>query len=297
MTTATFKHCARLALQARIRLQLAIDAPTRPIDCALRLGLEVRMQKLPSLEGLYFPDSKAPLIVLGSDRPYGRIGSTTLHEIGHHLLGHGQKADWQRNEQAENADQDDKFINVADKEDERFADCVGRLIGMPRSAVDAQLMRRGWKPENLTAHQASMLAGLFGVGYTTFLHQCCWQLQRLSPEKMRELLKFQPNEIARDLIGTRAEKVRVVHVDEQWTGVPIDLAVNDLAILPANCQVDGSLAEVVEANSTHTIIRGVRPGSGLVYRTENAWGTTLRVSKRGYEGLADYRHLEDDDAN
>ena len=128
-----------------------------PFDIAEQLGLVVRLAALPSLEGMYSPAPRKT-VVLGTERPWGRIRHTCGHEIGHDVFGHGTRVD-------------ELCVgrHRAWSPEEYLADRFSTALLMPKLAVADALRRRGWDAAKLTALQSFVLAQDFGVGYSNFL--------------------------------------------------------------------------------------------------------------------------------
>src|SRR5882672_1823482 len=112
------------ALWLRRKLRVAFDQPICPVDAAEELGIEVRFMDLPSMEGMYVSGS-SPIIVLSSLRPHGRRNFTGAHEIGHHILGHGQQFDEMK---------ETKGARRIIDPNEFSADCFASHLLMPKSA-------------------------------------------------------------------------------------------------------------------------------------------------------------------
>ena len=87
---AAAREAMRSAFATRRALGIAREDPVNVFDVAIALGVEVRFQDAPSLEGMFARDPH-PLILLPSSRhrPMPRIRYSCAHELGHSQLGHG----------------------------------------------------------------------------------------------------------------------------------------------------------------------------------------------------------------
>src|SRR5438552_104143 len=123
------------ALKLRMKAAGNTNAPANPFELATSLGIDVRFLDLPSVEGVYLPQTP-PKILISSLRPAGRQAFTCAHELGHHQLGHGEKLD----ELIESRRSD--RINDPD---EYQADTFASFLLMPRTAVLHAFSIRGWR--------------------------------------------------------------------------------------------------------------------------------------------------------
>ena len=162
-------RAAREAARVRMRLGIGPTSSLCPLDIADALGIVVRLDALPSLEGMYAPGDR-DTVLLGAERPWGRVRHTCGHELGHHVFQHGTCVDelcvgrqptWEP--------------------EEYLADRFSTALTMPKLAVGDALRRRGWNPATLTAEQAFLLAQDFGVGYRNFVSHAERSLRMLSP--------------------------------------------------------------------------------------------------------------------
>lgn len=268
------------ALRVRMNQKLGLYGAICPYDLALDMGLEVRFETISSLEGIYRA-GPAPLILLNSLRPPGRRAYTCAHELAHHLFGHGTCVD-----------------ALLDQADERFepseyvADRFASALLLPKVAVSRAFATRGWVVQTCTPIEMYTIAGYFGVGYTTLVGYLENTLAILPTARAQELRRSSPRSIRHALLGTDATAVGVVVVDEQWGGRPIDVEVGDLIMLPPRRRLQGTCV-VVESTGAHPIARAVRPGTGVLEAESSS--IAVRVCRREYRGLYDYRFEEDPD--
>jgi Zn-dependent peptidase ImmA (M78 family) len=278
------EHLARAAVTAALRLRsdlaIPIAAPVCPFDIAEALKITVHFQAIPSLEGIYTPDG--PRIVIGSLRPAGRRAFTCGHELGHHTLGHGLSVD----ELVDDEDAKPKADN------EYAADRFASALLMPKLAVTNAFSSRGWSITSCTAEQAYVIAGAFGVGYTTLVGYMAHTLRVITTGTRDGLTRIRPNSIRKQILGFDPPHGLIV-IDAGWGERPIDLQVGDMALLPKGTRIEGGPLDVKGATARGVLAHAIVPGTAVV--TLDARTITARVARPAFEGLAIYRHLEDAD--
>ena len=272
---------ARQAIAAALRTRLTagygLDHAVCVYDLAEKLGVEVRFLDLPSMEGMYSTTS-SPTIVISSLRPSGRQAFTCAHELGHHTQGDGVEID-ELVEQWDKPRFDPK---------EFAADCFAGAVLMPKMAVSRAFSIRGWSMEECTPEQAFMVAGYFGVGYTTLVHHLRGALQVLPDTRVQALLKVSPRRAQSLLLGWQAPQTVVV-VDAHWTGRAVDVEVGNLIFVRGGAQSEGSCIESSSDLEHGRLFRATGPGIGRL-EAGSTWSVFVRVSRRDYVGRALYRH-------
>lgn len=268
------------ALRARHSAGFGLDNPVCVYDLAERLGVEVWLMDLPSVEGMY-SSASSPVVIVSSLRPPGRRAFTCAHELGHHDRGDGVEID-ELVEQWDEPRFDPK---------EFAADCFAGALLMPKMAVSKAFAARGWSMEECTPAQAFMVAGYFGVGYTTLIHHLSTALQVLPDRQARALLRVTPRKAQSLLLGWQTSHTVVV-VDAHWTGRAVDVEVGDLILVRGGAQSEGMCIEPSADAEPGRLFRAVRPGVGRLEAT-TAWSAFVRVSRRDYVGRALYRHWEE----
>lgn len=270
------RQAVAAALRVRSRLKRPLDQPVCPFGVAEALGVKVRFEPLASLEGLYAPDE--PLIVIGSLRPRGRRNYTCGHELGHHVLGHGFRLD-------------EAPIGVppgVQDEAEYSADRFSAALLMPKVAVERSFAVRGWRIGACSPIQIYVIANFFGVGYSTLVGYLERTLGVITSE-LAATVRIRPSAIRKEILGFEAPHDLVV-VDDRWGDRDVDVDVGDLVVLPAGSSVTGDSVRVDRIGG-HLLARAERPGVASV---QHLGGTAaLRVARREFRGLNDYRHLED----
>ena len=268
------------ALHSRRSVGYDLDHAICVYDLAEKLGVEVRFLDLPSMEGMY-SSASSPTIIVSSLRPPGRRAFTCAHELGHHDRSDGVKID-------ELVDQWDK-PHFDPKE--FIADCFAGALLMPKMAVSRAFAIRGWSMEECTPAQAFLLAGYFGVGYTTLIHHLTSTLQILPPTRAKALLKVSPRKAQALLLGWETP-YNVVVVDTHWRGRAIDVEVGHFILVCCGVQSEGACIESLSSVKHGRLFRAARPGIGRL-EAGTEWSAFVRVSRNGYVGRALYRHWEE----
>ena len=265
---------------ARTRAALGID-PTFsvcPFDIAGQLGLVVRLAAVASLEGMYSPGPRRT-VVLGTERPWGRIRHTCGHEIGHDVFGHGTRVD----ELCEGP-------RRAWSPEEYLADRFSTGLLMPKLAVADALRRRGWEARTLTTVQVFTLAQDFGVGYSSFVSHAEGTL-KIIPSFVADELRRQGRRLGpvRNAVAGMPVAEDVFVVDEHWGARPLDLETGDVVVIPPGALFSGRCARLSHDPAAHLV--AVDAGEGQLRLRRRRSAINVRVSRRGFTGLARYRYL------
>lgn len=276
------RQAALEAEKVRLAAKIPHTAPIDPIETAIKRGCGVRFMSVPSLEGIYTPPPK-PLIVIGSERPAGRRTFTCAHELGHHVFKHGAILE-QLQEQK----------HCSEKSPEEFlADTFAGHLLMSKSVVLNAIKSRGFTVPTLTPEQAYRLACYFGVGYGTAINHMTYALQIMPRSHSEALLKIQPKQIKSRYGATTAHSELIV-ADFHWLHRPIDAEIGDTIVLPKNAEIEaGNRLQLVENCEDVTIYRARSAGYSRAFCIEESWAVHIRISRKHYVGLAQYRFIEE----
>jgi len=275
-----------LAEAARVRLRARLDAFSAicVYDLAEHLGIDLRFQALPSLEGMYTPGEPA-IVVVSALRPTGRQRINCAHELGHHIFGHGTRLDQLIDNGAQTRFDPDEFLVT----------CFAEFLLMPKVAVMKALNLRGIDLNSCTPFDVFRVASYFGVGYRTLLHHVENNLREMKPERAAALRKTTPKRIRTDVVG-RDIVGELIVADEHWHGRPIDLHVGDVVILPRGVLVEGGRLMPLPALAPGIPYEAIVPGLGRASHETSGWSSYLRVASRvpngNYAGRSIYRHEE-----
>lgn len=271
----------RAALKMRQRANLSLWEPICPFDLAEAIGVDVRFQAIGSLEGLYVRNP-GPVIIVSSLRPAGRQAFTCAHELGHHHFSHG----YQVHQYLESASQ-----SRSKPQDEILADAFAAHLLMPKSLVARAFHVRGWSPTSVTAAQVFVLAGWLGVSYDALVTHLEFGLGLISTQWASGLRRETPKSIrAKYWPGVPGD---LMVIDPQWGGRSVDVRVGDHIVVTGTARVEEAKVSLVETTSGTTRFQAQAPGVGRIVRDDADWAVYVRISKRDYEGLSRFRHLED----
>jgi len=248
-----------------------------PYDVAARMGIEVQFHALPSLEALYFKIDP-PLIMVGTQRPAGRRGYNTAHEIGHHVFGHGTTVHQLRSE---------LHTKDATNPKEFLADVFASFLLMPKLAVSKAFADRGLAPASASPEDVYRIACYFGVGYTTIIFHLQHNLGLITEDQAATLGDSTPKQLRAALADQQSAELLVI--DEKWIGRPADIRVNDLLLLPNGTKVEGDALTSLD-NEHGLTARGVTPGIARLTSADDKWSLFARVSRHEYVGRSIFRH-------
>jgi Zn-dependent peptidase ImmA (M78 family) len=270
------------ALQVRRRLNISLEASVCPLDAAEKLGIDVRLMDIPSMEGIYVAGN-APKIMLSSLRPQARRSFTCGHELGHHIFGHGEQFDELVGEKSESR---------ADDPNEFTADCFSGYFLMPKVTIESGMKRRGLAYSSITPVQVYALASWLGVGYSTLINHLTYALNAISRSKAQELQKIEPRHIREQLLGQSVPS-QLHLADPHWVGRTVDCAVGDYLMLSAGIAIEGEQITVVKRESTFILAQATAPGIARITESRSEWAAFVRISPKDYTGRSCYRFEEE----
>jgi hypothetical protein len=88
------------------------------------------------------------------------------------------------------------------------------------------------------------VAAEFGVGYSTLIHHLTHSLRYLRTSKANELLKWTPQRIRREILGSDSGRA-LIPLDQHWLAKTLDVEVGTEVMLPKGSLPDGNLLEPV----------------------------------------------------
>lgn len=287
MIVASRRDLVRSAISRALHVRNAANIPLWdalcPFDLAEQCGVEVRFQTLASFDGMRSSDSDGSTIVVSSLRPPGRKAFTCAHELGHEVFDHGV--------------QFDELVGCREaprqcEPEEIIADAFAGFLLMPKSAVEHGLLVRGWHLASIGPRDIYSLASWLGVGYTTLIWHLQCGLRILGAKRADVLRKVRLPHIRKEILGYDCPGELVI-VDLHWRGRPVDIQVNDFALMPPGGRTEGTCIEAAPDATGRVLVRGVTPGIGRLILEESGWSAFVRVSRRDYVGRNKYRHLEE----
>jgi len=227
---------------------------------------------------MYSPEPR-PTIVVSVERPAGRRRYTCGHELGHHVFRHGARLD-ELAEEATTSWSPEEFIA------QRFASA----LLMPKLAVNSAFTKRGWSVSQPTSEMIFIVAQELGVGFTTLVRHFERTLGHIPHSAADALRRIRLPQLRNRLAGFQIEN-DVLVVDPHWDRRTIDVEVGDVLITPSTAEFEGGCASIVDCPVRHMIASA--PGIGRLIIKRGRPLVSVRVSRRGFVGLARYRHLEE----
>ena len=251
----------RAAFELRRSLSLTISEPIHSMELASRLGVDVRLEDCPSLEGMYLRDSRPRIFLPHSGhRPRGRLLFSCAHELGHHQLGHGTSADRYFS---------DEFGVSSKSPEEIAADTFASHLLMPRQAVVKSFERRRLPINNPAPLDCFLVSQELGVGFTTLLTQMSGGLRLLSYASASSLKKQKLAEL-RASIWFEARSSDLFVIDKHWIAATCNVTIADFIILPESMNNDGECVRKIANCAAY-------PGNA-VYKVEKKGTQSLAVS-------------------
>ena len=279
---ALTRMAMKAAIKTRARAGLDQTSPTCIFDLSEKLGVPVRFTDI-NMEGMYSGGDE-PRIFVSSQRPLARRIFTCGHELGHHEFGHGTTIDEMKEE----------AVALKDGNPEEFlVNAFSSFVLMPIIGLRGAFARRGVDMHAADPVQFFAVASNFGVGYATLITHLAYGVQEIAQGRARELLRSTPKSIRKSLLSDDTVDPLLI-VDSFWLAKPVDAEVGTSILLPAGSSAEGDILRPAGACAAGDIYKAARPGLG---RVSLGAGNEhfVRISKKGYAGLARYRHMEDDD--
>jgi Zn-dependent peptidase ImmA (M78 family) len=245
------------------------------------LKVKVRFVNI-NMEGAYVR-GETPRILVSALRPLPRRNFTCGHELGHHVFEHGSTVD--------------KLVKDREKTknfnpEEFLVDSFSGFLLMPTLGVRKAFASRGWKADLATPLQVFTIACNFGVGYETLIDHMAFALEMISPQKADTLRKVKLPAIRKIALGQESSDPLII-ADEKWALPTIDAEVGTYLLLPNTAEAaNGNIIEL-EGSLQGRLFRAARPGIVRVHCPNTSWAVFVRISRYQFEGLSQYRHLED----
>lgn len=272
------------AAEVRRECKISTLHPLNIYDICKQLEITVQFVSIPSIEGMYLNEDNAQRILISAHRPLPRKIYTCGHELGHHLFEHGSTMDELK-----------ESLDRTEYEPREFlVDCFSGFLLMPMLAILNAFKLRNWNPESASPLQFFVVACSFGVGYTTLIDHMCHSLRLLNNAKAAQLKKYSPKAIRQSLLGEAAPNALVI-VDKEWILKTIDVEVGYGVLLPETVQVEGDgLSHQLKIEQGNVFI-AERQGIVRVYCSEKNWSAFVRITRAEYQGLSEFRHIEEND--
>lgn len=268
--------------QIRSKLKLNMFEPINIFDACNTLDVTVRFVPV-SMEGMYVVREGAtkPDILISSLRPFGRRVYTCGHELGHHVFGHGNRID--------GLIEEGKPKPVYDN-DEFLVDTFAGALLMPIAGIEAAFKKRNWNMSDANAIQYFTISSIFGTGYSTLITHC--KVNGLINEwKATGLQKDSPAKILQRMMGPTTEKPYFKIIDDYAEVSVVDIETGSYIFLPEHTVIEGDHLNKLKKVETGDVFIATKPG--VIRAVAGSKGYFIRIQNAGYNGLAEYRHLED----
>lgn len=269
--------------QVRIQLGLDMIEPINIFDACIELGLTVRFIDV-NMEGMFISQQNKlyPTILISNQRPLPRRYFTCAHELGHYIFEHGNRVDVLADEATK---------PLSNNREEFLVDTFAGALLMPIEGIEAEFRKRGWDIKKVNPIQLCIICSTFNVGYATLIIHCRAN-KLITNEKANVLLKQEPAKILQSILGSDAPKSYFKIIDDCSSQSLIDLEVSNYLFLPQNIQIEGKHLMKYRETSVGTVYVAKHPGVIRVSSPDNSNTYFVRIQSSGYEGLAEYRHLE-----
>lgn len=245
------------------------------------LGVHVRFNNI-NMEGMY-QKGRPPRIHLSARRPLPRRVYNCAHELGHHVFGHGSSIDELR---------EDAKASIKDPK-EFLVDAFAGFLLMPTLGIRRAFAMRGWDPATATPLQLFTVACEFGVGYRSLVTHLSVSLNSISKGRADVLKRAQPKDMRTEVLGQETEDPLII-ADAQWSAPTMDSEVDTWVLLPKNTQIEGDVFTYERDLQHGSLFRATHPGIARAETSDGSFAVFLRVARKEYVGLAQYRHLEGD---
>jgi Zn-dependent peptidase ImmA (M78 family) len=238
MSTWTQAHRIANLAAAQAHRDLGIDTNCFPIDVYRAIedaGMVLMWRPLPRLFGWYFAGPR-PGILLNNQLDYGSQRHTAAHELGHHILGHGTRAD---------LDLDPLTDRRAGwTEVEKTAEAFASWFLMPRHAVLKALSQLG-RERIEEPVDVYLLSLLLGTPYRSTVRHLP-NLRLISRESAQSWLKVPPNRIKSGLDpgvdAPHSRKPDVWVINRSFADSTITMRIGDRLVVEldeSSDQIDG----------------------------------------------------------
>ena len=280
-----FTSAVTEADKVRIQLELDMFEPINVFDACERMNLTVRFVNI-NMEGMYInsKDKPNPQILISSLRPLPRRAFTCAHELGHHVFNHGTKTDM--------LSKDDPYSASDDIEELLVNVFAGNLL-MPIAGISAELAVRNWSAKTLTPLQAYTLSSFFGTGYQSFIFHCRVN-HLITSAQEKELLKQTPSKILKTLINNSGPAIPFKIIDGLSEISTVDVEATNYVFLPPRTKVLGNHLKKLGGIAIGDAYVAIKPGVVQVVTADETFSCFVRIQRPAYMGLAEYRHLEEE---
>jgi Zn-dependent peptidase ImmA (M78 family) len=272
------------ALEVREAADFDDESPICVYKLCEKMGIRVQFTAIASMEGMYVA-REPPEICLSSLRPLGRRTFTCGHELGHHVFGHGSSIDELRKEDG---------AKPAFKPDEFLVNAFSGFLLMPQVGVRNAFRVRGWDLDAASPDQVFTVACHFGVGYETLANHLGYSINEISSTRVQELERTKLPAIRRLLLGHSSDRPLII-ADRYYQHPTLDVEIGTQVLLPEGVVAESPSLGHIEDLPRGRLFQAGKPGLVRVHDPKSDWAIIIRTARFQYEGLAKYRHLEEED--
>jgi len=267
----------------RADLGLNMFQPINIYDTCNRLELDVRFLNV-NMEGMYISsdDPTKSNILLSSLRPFSRKVYTCAHELGHHIFGHGSKIDMIHKESGKESTYNS---------DERLVDIFASALLMPIAGIQLEFKKRGWDLKTATPMQYFAISSIFGVGYQTLIYNCTLN-KLIGHQKSKELSKYTPSYFLNTILIGEKKTGHLKIIDSKYKETLVDTEVSGFIYLPKEIDLEGNHLKKISETANGVCYQATKPGILRANNDGNGQTYFIRIQNFEYEGLSEYRHLE-----
>jgi Zn-dependent peptidase ImmA (M78 family) len=275
-------EAAQEAADARDVAGVTQDLPICAYDIAHKLNARVRFVDV-NMEGMYErgPPSR---ILLSPYRPLVRRTFSCAHELGHHCFGHGSTVDQLQSSSASTPQ--------SEIPEEILANAFAGFILMPAIAIQRAFYRRAVEPASASPLDFYKVACDFGVGYTTLVRHMTYALNEISVRRKQDLEKWKIVDLRRMALGY-VDPYPLMILDALGEASTAEIECEYGLFVPIGSAVDGAGLTFVKRMADGDLFRAISPGLARVQMQSRI--LDVRVMRKKYIGLAQFRYMESDD--
>ena len=277
---ALYRRAIMQASRVRRRLGLSMFQSVNIFDACSSLGIDVRFVDV-NMEGFYVLSQGLATILISNQRPLPRRTFTCGHELGHHIFGHGSQIDMLAEEDEVQTKHPDEIL----------VDAFSAALLMPVGGIQAEFAKRSWNFEEASPIDYYTICSGFGVGYSTLVTHC--NVNRLISNKQADVLrKVSPATIFRNHFGRDLAISYFKILDEFSESTSVDLEEENYLVVPNDFTVHGEGLLKVRQTDLGTLYAALKGGIFSAQCTTRNQNLFIRVQRKNYVGLANYRHFE-----
>lgn len=270
------------AMDVRFELGMDLEEPVCVYTACNKLDVIVRFVDV-DMEGVYLPEAKGRILI-SSGRPFARRHFTCAHELGHHIFGHGATLDEIRDEaNAFNFRHPNEFT----------ADAFAGHFLMPVIGIRNAVVRRSIDLHKIMPAHVYALATEFGVGYEALLTHLAFALKDITPNQRSELLRSR--KAFRSMFKSEVAGAEIVLVDSHFNSSILDVEVNHLIIAPEGAVSESDIIKPAGKSTFGPVFQATRRGTIRMEIPGMLETLTVRIAPNRFVGLAQFRHLEDEE--